>query len=43
MTKEKAWELSRREYEECCRLRGVEPLEDPHKAQKKEKKTAAAK
>ena len=43
MTKEKAWELSRREYEECCRLRGVKPLEDPHKAQKKEKKTGAAK
>ena len=43
MTKEQAWELSRREYEECCRLRGVEPLEDPHKVQKKEKKTGAAK
>lgn len=43
MTKEKAWELSRREYEECCRLRGVEPLDDPHKAQKKVKKTAVAK
>ena len=43
MTKEKAWELSRREYEECCRLRGVEPLEDPHKSQKKVKKRNAVK
>ena len=43
MSKEEAWELSRKEYEEECRKTGREALPDPHCKKKKARKSTKSK